>query len=77
MQDGSEVWVDEDERPAHLRRGRFDRKKKTGQTERQRLEDGLTRMAKAAKAFLLDDDEDDIAVAAKMIDQATGKKLGE
>jgi hypothetical protein len=77
--DGTEVYTAEDaeEPKAHLRRGRFDRSHKTRQTERQRLEDGLKRMASAAKSFFLDDDEDDIAVAARMLDKATGKKLSE
>jgi hypothetical protein len=63
-------WVEEDI-PAHLRRGRFDKRRNKNQTERQHIESGLGRMYKAAKAFLLDDDGDDIAVAAKMLDKAT------
>ncbi len=70
--DGTEVRVDEpEEPPAHLRRGRFDKRRDPNQTERQRLEAGLGRMFKAFKSFLLDDEQDDVAVAARMIDNAT------
>ncbi len=73
--DGTEVWVTdvpaEPETPAHARRGRFDKLRKPGQTERQRIESGLGRMFKAGKAFLLDEDEDDLAVAAKLLKKAT------
>lgn len=80
--DGTEVYTADEvseveETPAHLRRGRFDRTRKPNQTKRQQLEDGLKRMAEAGKAFLLDDDEDDLAVALKMLNRATGKKLEE
>jgi len=80
FKDGTEVWVPdpdeppavvEDDIPAHLRRGRFDKRRNPNQTERQHIESGLGRMYKAAKAFLLDDDGDDIAVAAKLLEKAT------
>jgi len=79
FKNGTEIWVPdpdtppvvEEDIPAHLRRGRFDKRRNPGQTERQHIESGLGRMYKAAKAFLLDDDGDDLAVAAKMLDKAT------
>jgi hypothetical protein len=80
FKDGTEVWVPdpdespavvEEDIPAHLRRGRFDKRRNPNQTERQHIESGLGRMYKAAKAFLLDDDGDDIAVAAKLLNKAT------
>lgn len=79
FKDGTQVWVPdpdetpviEEDIPAHLRRGRFDKRRNKNQTERQHIEGGLARMYKAAKAYLLDDDGDDIAVAVKMFDKST------
>lgn len=67
--DGTQVEVqdEEDEQPAHLRRGRFDRRKRVNETERQRIERGLAKMAEVGKEFLLADDDDDIGVIAGIL----------
>jgi len=69
--DGTEVYTDpyvDNEPPAHARQGRFERRRRPNETERQRVERGLGKMYNAAKKFFLDDDPDDVNVLAKLLD---------
>jgi len=71
LPDGTEVYTDpyvDDEPPAHMRQGRFERRRKPNETERQRVERGLGKMWNAAKKFMLDDDPDDVNVLSKLLD---------